>query len=171
MFRTFFSWFWMLLNLGVLWFLLLKVRNSIPKALLTICLMLNVAAGLCNGLVMTANGCRMPVEEIENWDDAPKFFEKPGVFQGWAKRGLGAFDPKERSDGSDGVHWSVPTSGPASRSVHFAFLDDRHPFIVAGTHQTFSVGDILFMLGAFLGLLAIPCLMLGFLWKLAFRKK
>lgn len=180
-FPTLFCWVWMTFSLGVLWLAARKLKNRpIARFLFVAGAVLNAAAGLSNGLVMTLNGFRMPVEHVADWRGAPEVLSGEGDAESCLCRMIQLIEPQTVPgvDPKD-VHWNLPPRPPrppdgaptpptpsAPRpTVRLAFLDDRHPFILCEQATAVSKGDILFALGTPLWLSALPLLILGFLRK------
>lgn len=148
---------WLLGSLGVLWFALAKMRNGIAQFLCVGGALFSAAAGACNGLVIAANGWRMPVEPVD-WDAAPAFFDGPSARQGRFCRAIIDVDEAVMPDSENSVlHVDVPTPqivegvivAPA-REPRLAFLDDRHGIRLCGEQTIYSKGDFFGALGVLL---------------------
>jgi hypothetical protein len=181
MISTLFGWFWLVLNLGIVWFALKTRRNFFVRSLVVGGAMLGAAAGLANGLVMSLNGMQMPVERSVDWSDAQKFLSDPDDIDSCYCRLYRRYDPPvDPWDPGYGVHVDVPppppppppgTISPETSGPTLRFLDDRHPFVVCGETTLLSKGDVMGALGV---LLLIPGLLLalaGHVIRKIFRKR
>jgi|GEM_PF-2119388 len=170
-----FCWAWVVASAGVLWIGLVSLRLGLTQWLVTGAAMLNMAAGVANGLVMTANGMRMPVEPVRDWDSAPAFFDSESDRKGRFCRMIrGADEAVMPSSEGETTHFAVPTPHfvQGKRIVHhakpprFAVLDDRHGIRICGADTVYSKGDVLGFLGTVvIGVPAAILLILGFLWR------
>jgi hypothetical protein len=175
-----FCWGWVVCSLSVMWIALVSLRLGLTQCLIVGATMLNAAAGICNGLVMTANGMQMPVEPVSDWNRAPAFFDDPSDRGGRVCRMIrGADEAVMPSSGDGTTHFDVPTPHfvrgkrilPHAKPPRFAFLDDRHGVCVCGADTVYSVGDMMGFIGTvFLGVPGFALLTLGFLWRKIRRK-
>lgn len=187
MISTFFGWFWLIANLAVLYLALTRPLNFLVRSFIVGGAILGAAAGLANGLVMTVNGFRMPVEShAVDWRSAPRFLNAPEHLDRLYCRVYRAWDPPPDPWKPDGVHIDVPppsppepppASGPTVEPPKakpfrpkLAFLDDRHPFVVCGEHTHLSKGDVMGFLGVALMLPGLVVVFLGLVWRRVFRK-
>lgn len=190
MISTLFGWFWLTANLAVLYLALTRQLNFVIRSFIAAGAILGAAAGLANGLVMTANGFRMPVESHGiDWESAPRFLNGPEHLDRFYCRVYRAWDPPPDPWRSDGVHFEVPPPQPPPRSEttsaagsppppqpaeplrpKLAVLDDRHPFVVCGEHTYLSKGDIMGFLGVALMLPGLAAVLLGLVWRRACLK-
>ncbi|HJV32967.1 MAG TPA: hypothetical protein VJ694_02980 [Patescibacteria group bacterium] len=182
MISAIFGWFWLIANLAVAWLALTRRLHFFVRSLIVGGALLGAAAGLCNGLVMTVNGWRMPVESGIDWGSAPQLFSDPEDVDSLFCRGYRAFDPPDDPWESHSVHVDVPPSTPppppgtppeeTARPYRprLAFLDDRHPIVMCGETTLFSKGDIMGALGAVLMLPGLGLLLFGFAWRKIRRK-
>lgn len=177
MISTLFGWFWLIANLAALAFALASKRNFLTRSLLVGGALLGAAGGLANGLVMSLNGFRMPVESGLDWSGAPEFLSDPEDVGRFYCRAFSDLDPPADPWKSHGVHIDVPS--PSAKATgdkppfkpRLAFLDDRHPYVICGEPTILSKGDIMGGLG---GVLIIPGFLLaliGFLWRKILRKQ
>lgn len=183
MISTLFGWFWLVANLAVLYVALARRLGYLVRSFIVGGAILGATAGLSNGLVMTVNGFRMPVDtEAGDWDGAPRLFDGPTHQARFYCRAYRAFDaPDEPWRPYGGDHdapklpWPEPpgSSEPAPAPPptrppprpKLAFLDDRHPMVVCGEHTLFSKGDMLGAIGAALMVPGIGLLLLSLLWR------
>ena len=171
-------WAWVICSLSVAWIAFSKLRFGPAQCLLLGASFMNATAGVANGLVMTANGMRMPVERIEDWAAAPAFLDSPSGQRTFICRLFTKADGALTPRADNVVHFDVPrpwlfdgTSGPPAKPPHFAFLDDRHGIRVCGQRTVFSKGDLVGFFGTvFLGIPGIILLILGFLRRKIRRK-
>jgi hypothetical protein len=183
MISTLFGWFWLAANLAVAYFALTSRLGWLTRSLIVGGAILGAAAGLANGLVMTVNGFRMPVDtEAGNWDGAPRLLDDPAHHERFYCRIYRGFDapdgtwrpyggdhdapkmPWPRPSGAGGAETGpppAPTLPPPPPKL--AFLDDRHPMVVCGEHTLFSKGDVMGALGAMLMAPGIALLVLNLL--------
>lgn len=174
-------WAWVVCSLGVTWIALSSMKLGLTQCLLVGASLLNAAAGVSNGLVMTANGMRMPVEPTDDWDRTPAFLDDPSDRHGRICRLIrGADDAVMPASGDGTTHFEVPTPHFVQGKrivVHptpprFASLDDRHSVRICGAQMVYSKGDMMGFLGTVvLGVPACALLVLGFLWRKIFRNR
>jgi len=175
-----FCWGWVLLSLSLGWLALTRVRLGFVQALLVGGAMLNAAAGVANGLVMTANGGRMPVETVADWSDTPSFLGGDGPVTTCLCEMLITTDETLKPRSDDDMHVDVPLphvyhpdaprpSRPRKPPT-FAVLDDREGVRVCGTPIILSKGDMMGFLGSCLWALGVPLLVLRSFWRF-FRRK
>ena len=96
-----FSWILAVCSLNVCWLALTGLRLGLTQSLLVGASLLNAAAGTANGLVMAANGGRMPVEDIR-WSYVPAFLDSEDDRRGLTCRlsghsGIDRFDRRPRA--------------------------------------------------------------------------
>lgn len=176
---TWFCWGWVLCAASIAWLALCKLRNGITQALLVGAALLNIAAGVCNGAVMAANGGRMPVEYSGVGADAPSFLDAEADQDGFVCRLLITTDDSLAPETDAKMHVDVPIPrilrGNPVRSVEtpaLAFLDDRHAVSVCGVPTIYSKGDLMGFIGTvMLGLPGLVLLAFGWTWRRLFRKK
>lgn len=172
-------WAWVLCGLSAAWIALTKLRLGLTQWLIVGASLLNAAAGVSNGLVMTANGMRMPVEPVYGWGGTPSFLDSPSDRQGAFCRMLVKTDDAVTPVTDTTVHYDVPSPHivrgtiPFPRETpRFAALDDRHGVRICGEHTVYSKGDMMGFIGtAFLGIPGLVLLVLGFLWRKIFGKR
>lgn len=145
MFPALFSWFWAALSLLAAVHARKRLKSRLLKAALLAGLALNAFAGVANGLVITANGLKMPVERIteERWAAAPKILCDEGDESGVACRTLSLplvvldrFRP-------DDIHRDV---GPDD-DVNLRWLGDRYPLRFCERSTVYSLGDAFAAIG------------------------
>lgn len=172
-----FCWAWVACSLSVMWIALVSLRLGLTQWLIVGASMLNAAAGVSNGLVMTANGMRMPVEPVYDWAAAPSFLDGPSDRQGRLCRTIRGTDDAIMPT-TETTHYDVPTPHfvrgrilPHAKPPRFAALDDRHGVRICGAQTVYSKGDMMGFIGTVI--LGIPGLILfglGFLWRKIRRK-
>lgn len=145
MFPALFSWFWAALSLLAAIHVRKRLKSRFLTAALLAGLALNALAGLANGLAITANGLKMPVERIteEGWASAPKVLCDEGDEKGVACRTLSLplvvldwFRP-------DDIHRDV---GPED-DVNLRWLGDRYPLRFCERSTVYSLGDAFAAIG------------------------
>lgn len=172
-----FSWIMVACSANTLWLALAGVRLGLTQCLLVGASLLNMAAGTANGLVMAANGGRMPVEDVSYWD-TPAFFDGESDRDSYVCRFLNSTDDRITPADDAQVHYDVPPPlilhGKVVRPQpppNLAFLDDRENARICGRLSIFSKGDMLGFIGTvMLGGPGLILLGLGFLWRLVRRK-
>jgi hypothetical protein len=172
-----FSWI-MVANCAITcWLALTGLRLGPTQFLLTGACLLNMVAGTANGLVMAANGGRMPVEDVY-YGNTPAFFDGEGARHGLICRLLKLTDDGITPADDAQVHYDVPPPiimhGKVVRSEdppRLAFLDDRDTVRICGRYIVHSKGDMMGFIGTvMLGLPGLALLILGFLWRKLRRK-
>jgi hypothetical protein len=157
MFPALFSWFWAALSLSAA-ILAWKRLRPVMRTLVCAGAVLNGLAGAANGLVITANGFKMPVESVplDAWDEAPAFLCEKGDEDGLACAALSfPLVVLDRLRPDDIHHHVGEGESPA-----LAWLDDRNPLRFCERSTVYSIGDALAAFGWFI--LAIA----GSLWAL-----
>lgn len=175
-----FCWGWVLFSLSFGWLALTRVRLGLVQALLVGGAMLNAAAGVANGLVMTANGGRMPVETVSDWSRAPAFLDGHDPLTEAACSLLVTTDETLKPEADDDMHVDAPLphivrfggspKRPSARPPTFAALDDREGVTVCGAPIVYSKGDALGFMGSCFWALGVPLLLLRTLWRRVRRK-
>lgn len=173
-----FSWVLAACSLNVCWLALTRLRLGLTQFLLVGASLLNAAAGTANGLVMAANGGRMPVEDIR-WIHIPAFLESQADRQGLICHLLEMTDDRITPSDDNQVHFDVPPPrilhGKIIRPLEepsLAFLDDRNSIRVCNQVVVYSKGDAMgFIAIVFLGIPGMSLLLLGFLWRMIRRKR
>lgn len=167
-------WVWVVVSLSVAWIALVSLRLGLTQWLFVGAALLNAAAGVSNGLVMTANGMKMPVEPVRDWSSAPSFLDSESDRGGRFCRLIRGTDQAVMPSSDGTTHFDVPTPHfvrgkkivPHVKPPRFAVLDDRHGIRVCGADMVYSKGDVLGFLGTIvLGVPAVTLLILGFLWR------
>lgn len=178
MISTLFGWFWLIANLAVAWLALTRRPNYLIRSFIVGGAILGMAAGLCNGLVMTVNGWRMPVESgVVDWERTPHFLNGPEHEGRFYCRAYRMWDPPPDPWNPNGLHVEVPptrSDAPSSTDApslpkpftpKLAFLDDRHPYAVCGEQTLFSKGDMMGLLGGLLMAVGLTLLFLTIVWR------
>ena len=175
-----FCWALVVCCLGVTWIALISLRLGPTQWFIVGASLMNAAAGVCNGLVMTANGMKMPAEPVHDWDRAPAFFASESDRKSRFCRMIRDVDEAVMPSSNDGVtHFDVPKPHfvdgiriiPHANPPRFAVLDDRHGVRVCGGDMVYSKGDIIGFIGTvFLGIPGVTLLVLGRLWRKIRRK-
>lgn len=171
-------WGWTIVAMGAAWIALTSMRFGLAQSLLVGAAFMNVGAGVCNGLVMAANGMRMPVEAIERWDRTPSYFGDPSDRGSRFCRMIRDADTAVMPIAGPSTHFDVPRRHvfelfrivpfvpPPASPPRFAVLDDRHGLRICGAEIAYSKGDALGFIGTvMLGLPGLLLLALGFLWR------
>ncbi len=137
--------FWILtiLNLAIA-VRLLRMRKEarLTRALCGGGALLLGLGALCNTLVITANGGRMPVEPVDDWKRAPEFLSGPGK-EGPLRSAVKTALLVESEMQPAGIHADVGSTGSSIRQPRLAWLDDRYPVIVCDFQIVYSLGDVL----------------------------
>lgn len=175
---TLICWGWLIVSLALLTLTLVKLRNGLVQWFLVGGLLLNAAAGFCNGLVMTANGAHMPAEKIGDWDAAPAFLDGESAQRSCFCALLFKVNRAVAPQPSDNVHFEVPSpqivsprdAGTPSARPWFAVLDDRHPVRICGNRTVFSKGDMFGCLGVLLILAGLTWSVSRFILRKLFRR-
>lgn len=155
-----FSWFWAALFLWAVFLVRKRLRRSFLRAMILLGLALNVLAGAANGLVIAANGLKMPVETVTSrqWEEAPTFLYDDGDENSLVCRALllpfGVIDHVRPDD----IHLPV---GDEERPA-LAWLDDRHPIRFCERSSVYSLGDALAAVG--IAVLMLAGFLLPFAW-------
>lgn len=174
-----FCWAWFIASLSVIWLALTRLRLGLTQSLIVGAALLNAAAGVANGLVMTANGMRMPVEPVYDDGSEPAFLDGASDRQGAFCRLLVETDDAVTPVNDTITHYDVPAphiirgriSWP-EEAPRFAALDDRHGIRICGERAVYSKGDMMGFIGTFvLGVPGMLLLSLGFLWRKIRRKR
>jgi len=173
-------WAWVVCSLSVAWIALISLRLGLTQWLIVGASMLNAAAGVSNGLVMTANGMKMPVEPIYDWESAPSFLDGESDRKGRFCRTIRGADEAVMPSSDDGTtHFDVPSPHviqgkrivPHAKPPRFAVLDDRHGARICGAETVYSKGDMMGFIGtAILGIPGLILFGLGFVWRKIRRK-
>jgi hypothetical protein len=173
-------WVWVVCSLSVTWIALVSLRLGLTQWLFVGASLLNAAAGVSNGLVMTANGMQMPVEPVHDWSATPSFFDSESDRAGRFCRMIRGADEAVMPSSEDGTtHFDVPTPHvvegkrivPHEKPPRFAVLDDRHGVRLCGADTVYSKGDMMGFIGTvILGIPACILFLLGFLWRKIRRK-
>jgi len=175
-----FCWAWVVVSLSVAWIALVSLRLGLTQWLFVGASLLNAAAGVSNGLVMTANGMQMPVEPIYDWNGAPAFFDSASDRDSRFCRMIRGADEAVMPTPESTTHFDVPTPHfvqgkrivPHEKPPRFAFLDDRHGIRICGADTVYSKGDLMGFIGTVvLGVPACILFLLGFLWRKIRRKQ
>jgi hypothetical protein len=167
-----FSWIMVICSLNVCWLALSELRLGFTQFLLVGAALLNTAAGTANGLVMAANGGRMPVETI-NWSHMPSFLDEKEDGESLTCRLLRMTDDRITPGDDALVHFDVPPPRILHGKIirhqkepNLAFLDDRETIRVCRQSVVYSKGDAMGFIGTvFLGIPGMILLCLGFLWR------
>ena len=175
---TWFCWGWLLCAGSIAWLALCKLPCGLTQWLLVGAAFLNVAAGFCNGLVMAANGGRMPVEQRYE-SDTRAFLDSEEDRHGFLCGFLTATDDSIAPQTDSRMHFDVPmphvvrgTPAPFTSPPRLDFLDDRHSLRVCGEPLIYSKGDMMGFIGTVeLGVPGLILLALGFLWRRIFPKR
>ncbi|HTK60021.1 MAG TPA: hypothetical protein VL283_02345 [Candidatus Baltobacteraceae bacterium] len=174
-----FCWAFVVVNLGAMWIALVSLRLGLTQWLIVGATMLNAAAGVCNGLVMTANGMQMPVEPIYDWSSAPVFLDSDSDRESRFCHMINGADEAVMPTPQSTTHFDVPTPHvvqgkrivPPDEPPRFAALDDRHGIRICGANMAYSKGDMMGFIGTvMLGIPGFVLLLLGFLWRKIRRK-
>jgi hypothetical protein len=171
-------WAWVICSLSACWIALTRLRLGLTQWLIVGAAMLNAAAGVANGLVMTANGMRMPVEPVYDWDRAPSFLGSPADRRGAFCRMVVTTDDAVAPVTDMSVHYDVPVPHLVrgripvlTETPRFAFLDDRHGVRICGEDAIYSKGDMMGFIGSvFLGIPGLILLIIGWIWRKIFRR-
>jgi len=173
-------WVWVVCSLSVAWIALTSLPLGLTQWLIVGGAFLNAAAGVSNGLVMTANGMKMPVEPVYDWGSAPAFLDSESDRKGRICRIVRGTDEAVMPSSDDGTtHFDVPTPHFVQgkkivlheKPPRFAVLDDRHGVRICGADTVYSKGDMMGFLGTvILGVPGLCLLVLGFLWRKIRRK-
>jgi hypothetical protein len=172
-------WVWVVCSLSVAWIALASLRLGPTQWFIVGAAILNAAAGVSNGLVMTANGMKMPVEPVDDWSSAPSFLDDESDRHGRICRMIRGADEAVMPSGDGMTHFEVPTPHfvrgkkiiPHEKPPRFAVLDDRHGIRVCGADMVYSKGDVMGFIGTvLLGVPGCILLALGFLWRKIRRK-
>ena len=167
-------WAWVVVSLGVCWIALVSLRLGPTQWFIVGAALLNAAAGVSNGLVMTANGMQMPVEPVQDWAHVPAFFDSPSDREGRFCRMIGGADDAVMPTPESTTHFEVPTPHfvggkrivPHAKPPRLAVLDDRHGVRICGSSTVYSKGDLMGFIGTvFLGIPGFVMFVLGFLWR------
>jgi len=173
-------WAWVICSLSVTWIALVSLRLGPTQWLFVGASLLNAAAGVSNGLVMTANGMKMPVEPVHDWSSTPAFFDSESDRSGRFCRLIRGADEAVMPTPESTTHFEVPTPHfvhgkrivPHEKAPRFAVLDDRHGIRVCNADMVYSKGDVMGFIGTvMLGIPACLLLIIGFLWRKIFRKQ
>ncbi len=186
MISALFGWFWLIANLAVVWLALTRKLNPIARSLVVGGALLGASAGLANGLVMTVNGWRMPVESHGiDWGAVPVFLSGPEhterfycwafteyapVPDPWKPHGIHIEVPPPIETPPSGAADAPPAGTPEPFRPKLAFLDDRHGFVICGEHTILSKGDVMGVLGVVLMLPGLLLVFLGWTWRKLRRK-
>lgn len=174
-----FCWAWCIASSSVIWLGLTRLRLGLTQSLIVGAALLNAAAGVANGLVMTSNGMRMPVEPVYDDGSEPAFLDSASDRQGAFCRLLVQTDDAVTPVNDTITHYDVPAphiirgriSWP-EETPHFAVLDDRHGIRICGERAVYSKGDMMGFIGTFvLGVPGMLLLSLGVLWRKIRRKR